>query len=445
MDAIRCAALHNKLVEHAWVAEGHGLEDLDRRSFFQHHGDAADEIRGRLDPSVISFLELAIAPGDPPPFFFWVGGFAQPQDMFEPEYLYPEDETNRFLALYRTNVGIVGHGLGLVYDQELHLATMALAIEDIDFTNPVDEHRVLWHPLETVLENWLHMIEIGKITPSPDEAPNEKYGPWTWHSYSPAQVDSTVAAFERLTVAIEDRMPPHQLLSLSNSPLLSDADLDAASVPQDCFIRHFLTRTRQPRFKMIAPGLEVPLEPDVFIANQRFTVMDRTSEFGVVIPPVLMFASTERRTVNFDPPNRYVSVNPFCRVFSDQVPEGDELTLAGLYSESTERLFTDNSEDGFRLVLPFRLRTNNEEGGARRSDEQLVGEHSVADLFQHGHKPFGGEWWRAQRLERLFDKWRELIESGIWSVGQDGVQGSIDTFRDAATGRWRDYWIEPTW
>ncbi|KAI2622558.1 hypothetical protein GGR54DRAFT_599025 [Hypoxylon sp. NC1633] len=445
MDAARCAALHNKLVEHAWIAEGLALEELDRRSYFQHHGDAANEIRGRLNPAVTSFLESIIVHEKLPTFFYWVEGIAPPDMMFPDEEMFSEDERDRFLLLYTTNIAIVGHSMGLIYDQKLHRATMALGMEDIDFTHPVTEHEDLWHPLETVLGNWLQMGEIGKITASPIEAPNAKHGPWTWHSYGPAQVDSTLAAFERLTIAIEDRMSPGKLLHASNGPLLENSDLDAASVPQRCFIRSFLTRARRPRFKTIAPGLEVPLDPGVFVANQRFTAVDTRSEYGILIPPVLIFASAERRTVNFDPPGPYVSLNPFCKVYANSVPRGDYSTLAGLYSESVDRSFLDNSEEGFRLLLPFRFRAHGGEYGARKSNGQLVERHSVADLFQHGHKPFGGEWWRAQRLERLFDRWRELVESGVWRVGSQGVEGTIDTFKDADTGRWRDYIIEPTW
>lgn len=43
----------------------------------------------------------------------------------------------------------------------------------------------------------------------------------------------------------------------------------------------------------------------------------------------------------------------------------------------------------------------------------VSGGGSVAELFQHGFKPFGGEWWRAQRLEALFDHWRYLVETGV--------------------------------
>lgn len=47
-------------------------------------------------------------------------------------------------------------------------------------------------------------------------------------------------------------------------------------------------------------------------------------------------------------------------------------------------------------------------------------------------------------MERLFDRWTELIESGIWTVGEEGVEGRIETFRDADNGACWDYWIDPT-
>ena len=66
-------------------------------------------------------------------------------------------------------------------------------------------------------------------------------------------------------------------------------------------------------------------------------------------------------------------------------------------------------------------------------------------LFQHSvFHPFSGEH-RAQRSERLFDRWTELIESGVWTVGENGVEGGIDMFLDADHGAWEDYWIPPSW
>jgi hypothetical protein len=81
------------------------------------------------------------------------------------------------------------------------------------------------------------------------------------------------------------------------------------------------------------------------------------------------------------------------------------------------------------------------------SDGRLVATGSFSQLFQHGwFHLFRGEQ-QSQRMERLFDRWTELIESGIWTVGEEGVEAGIETFRDADNGaccRW-DYWIPPDW
>ncbi|KAJ8128201.1 hypothetical protein O1611_g5435 [Lasiodiplodia mahajangana] len=144
LDYERCAKLHNRLVEHAWVADGRLLDDLERRSFFEHYGNEANDIADRLDPSLVAFLKsIIIVPNDAPPFFFWVKGIAPPAEMFSAHEMfqdYEEAESWRFLTLYTTNCGIVGHSLGLIYDQKLHRATMTLGIEDVDFVKPVEEH-----------------------------------------------------------------------------------------------------------------------------------------------------------------------------------------------------------------------------------------------------------------------------------------------------------------
>ncbi|KAI1345505.1 hypothetical protein F5Y01DRAFT_300361 [Xylaria sp. FL0043] len=443
-DYRRCAALHNMLVERAWVAEGRALEELETRSFFQRYGNEANEILDRIDPSLKAFLESINVSEELPPFFFWVEGITAPGEMFSVHDMFQNyEEPNRFLTLYMTNVGLGEHPLGLIYDQKLHRATLTLGLEDMDFVLPVEQHDELWHPLETILSNWIHMVEIKKITASRDAAPNEKFGPWTWQPYSEAQVESAVAAFERLTAIIEQRMPVEHPHDSSEYPLVSDEQLDAASVPRTCFIRSFLTRARRPAFKMIAPGLEIPHDPEAFVNNQKFTGMNVDPEYGTVIPPILIFASIERQVVNLDSPNRYVSYNPFAKAFRDGVAQGDRSIIAGLYSESVERNSMDVAEEGFRLLLPFRFHAFGHNGGARKSDGSLLTEGSVAELFQHGFKPFGGEWWRAQRLETLFNHWSYLIEAGIWTVGDDGVQGGIDAFRDAHLSK--DYYIKPSW
>ncbi|KAI3324789.1 hypothetical protein HD806DRAFT_543399 [Xylariaceae sp. AK1471] len=111
-----------------------------------------------------------------------------------------------------------------------------------------------------------------------------------------------------------------------------------------------------------------------------------------VFPPVLIFASAERRTVNFHSPNPIISLMPSRQEFRDGIPRGGHSTIADLYSESVERFAIDNAEGGSHLVLPFSFRGSGQENGAIASDGGLVAEASVADLLQHRFKPFGGEW-----------------------------------------------------
>ena len=116
----------------------------------------------------------------------------------------------------------------------------------------------------------------------------------------------------------------------------------------------------------------------------------------------------------------------------------------------TELRVYDNSEEGFRLLLTYGLEggcgdSETATTGARKSDGALIDPGTSIYLFQHGYKPFGGDYYRAQRLERLFDHWRTLVVDGVWSVETDGVEGTIETFKDADSTRWRDYVIPPTW
>lgn len=113
---------------------------------------------------------------------------------------------------------------------------------------------------------------------------------------------------------------------------------------------------------------------------------------------------------------------------------------AGVYSESVIRFVAHETEEGFRLLLPFTL------PGARYSsgDKLRMMDGKVGELFQHGFKPLGGEVRRTQRLERLFDHFASLVNRGVWSVGPHGVQGSIEVFKDATVHR-DDYRIPSTW
>lgn len=479
-------------------------------------------IRDQLHPDLILFLESVLMAEET--FFVFLEGINEPSEMFKGEELMPDEtgsDSDRFVVLYNTNIGLGEHGVGLVYDQKYSRATMVLGLEDIDgVVVPVDEHQDMWYPLETVswapaiaiyasilisffevLTKWIELIRVGKVTtkkqpqhsgntPEKSDGTSEdesveaesdrgsdsdsdsslfnpdaftEYEPWIWNSYGAQQVASTVASFERLVETIESRMPPEPgstgLSTASRRPLLSEEALDAAFVPQDIFIRSFLNLARRPAFTRIAPGLVIPVDGAAFAHNQVFTpLMESVAEElderdSAVVPPVLLFAvcdgsstvpQTSREQLLDQEEALAAGWSQFVR--HDDAPSA---IPAGLYSEGVERRDVDSDEEGFRLVLPFVLVARGEGRAtsyARKSDGSVMEGGGVASLFQHGHKPFGGEWWRAQRLERLFGRWRELVEMGVWTVGPQGVEGSVDMFQDAETAAgWRNYWLSPDW
>ncbi|KAI1179294.1 hypothetical protein F4777DRAFT_507374 [Nemania sp. FL0916] len=449
MDYIRCAALHKYLVHYAWVAEGRVSTRLqeDASSYFETHShipDAADMLLPRLDRSVAGFLTEALEPStSPAPTFFYAGSLMAPDDLFAKDEadLFDEPEDS-LLILYYPNVGQGGDaGGGVYYHQRIHRAAVFMHMDDHDFALPVEEHMELWHPLETILSNWIELIHLGKVVASPRDEPalfgSEKVGPWEWRPYSQAQVASCVGAWDRLCEAIEARISPllpHTDMTVDaakHKPLLESAALDVASVPDNCFARDFLTRARRPRFRCIAPGIILPsVDAAVFAATQpsNYTQFPGGPQ---VIPPICLFPAA--------------SVESEVSLIS--LTEGSGLP-AGVYSESVDRQNYDITEEGFRLLLPYSFEGSpwNTDAVARQSDGSIIDRgKKVADLFQHGYKPFGGDYYRPQRLERLFDHWLELVDRGVWSVGLQGVEGTIDTFKEADGVRWKDYIIPPTW
>ncbi|KAI1745122.1 hypothetical protein F4680DRAFT_175437 [Xylaria scruposa] len=460
MDHARCAALHNYLVHYAWIAEGRAPATLhsNTNTFFTVHGAEADALRPRLDPSLAAFLSTALLPPtgapEPPPLFFWANGISGPDELFAnwaaDLFDQPEDS---LVSLYFPNTGQGGEsGGGVLYHQGHHRAVVFMHMDDYDYALPVEKHPELWHPLETIFSNWIDLIHLGKITASPRDVPaqfgSEKIGPWEWQPYSESQVAACIDAWDRLCDSIEARIAqlPATNIAIDAAeprPLLTSLMLDAASVPENCFARAFLTRARRPNFLYIAPGLILPsADAFDFAATQPFTRLPRNPG---AIPPVRLFpAESSEHMVDLTGP-----LNPFCNDFrmgSFNSPVPFQVPV-GIYSESVDRTWFDNAEEGFRLLLPYNFRDNiwDEDKGARKSDGSVVERRNVAELFQHGYKPFGGDYYRPQRLERLFDHWRKLVDEGIWSVGPQGVKGDIETFREADTSKWKDYVIPPTW
>ncbi|KAJ5900604.1 uncharacterized protein N7473_004674 [Penicillium subrubescens] len=481
-DYERCARLHNYLVAYGWMAlHGRDTPDLtalaeEKRFFSDEWNPDAD--RDILDPSLNAWLDRIYDPTHE--LFFWVGGLSMEScdETFQFDENDREDEEiARFIVIYRTSSNAYSQTMGVVYDQQLHRVSFPLTIGSTENIEPINEHEEMWFPFETLLTQWIHLIRL-------EDRPRHRAqeGLWSWLPYCDAQVDNTVTAIERYVVAVESRMPADSLMPTTGT-LFTDEELDTASVPQECFIRLVLTRMKSPRFKFIAPGLQVPHDKDEFARRQSFT---RISFDEGTIPAVLIFAAGQTVDLNMELERLFF----FERHYEDVALTPGTPILTGLYSEPTFRSWFEPEEAGvrnrlwvtwppsgrsgptrsyldlfalsnfilltlsvhcslsptagFRLVLPFALGNISHGDGARVSDGPIP-PGTFAYLFQHGcHHPFGGEH-RSQRMERLFDHWTELIESGVWKVGKEGVEGGIETFRDADSGAWRDYWIPPDW
>lgn len=466
MDYARCAALHNYLVDYYLAADGRlGVAtEGSRATYFSTHGDAAEAIRPRLHPSVAAFLMAARDFATP--LFYFVEDMPNPDGdmngLFANEVADYEDEPeDSILRPYLSHIDACDGkgGGGMLYHQGRHLACFFVHPDDTEFAFPVDKHRQSWHPLETILSNWISMIRLGKVVASPADEERALYGGvkignWEWRPYSDSQVAGCVAAWDRLCNAIEVRRRQHRGAAIDDDdrpgePLVTSAAIDAAKIQDPSFARAFLGLARRPRhIRRIAPGLSLPpADAAAFAAAQPFTHLPRrirqwdgTEEDEIVPPVYIFFSDAGAPRVDVSGWRR----SSFFGYWTDghgTVPDGiayPSHAPAGVYSECVIRSYPEPTEEAFRLLLPFSLR------GARDSSGDKMRNDTADELFQHGFKPFGGNLHRPQRLERLLDHWANLVERGVWSVGPHGVEGSIEMFKDA-TVNWVDYTIPSSW
>ena len=168
------------------------------------------------------------------------------------------------------------------------------------------------------------------------------------------------------------------------------------SVPPNCFIRSLLTRGQNSSLQVHRTGSGSTHDASAFAVCQKFTGLARPARDSTVIPPVLIFASS-KHTINFNEKRSsgyslpLVTLIPYTT--NDRIPVGlySEFVHRGTYD--VRRGSQDITEEGFRLLLPSKLRCElRMERGAKQSDGSLMSEGSVSELFQHGNYfPLGGE------------------------------------------------------
>lgn len=111
-----------------------------------------------------------------------------------------------------------------------------------------------------------------------------------------------------------------------------------------------------------------------------------------------------------------------------------------------------NNEDSVKLVLPFGIGSR---GFARTADGARYGENkedrndvqardTFDDLYRLGYSPFIES--HNVRFVQVLRAWRNSVESGFWTVGENGVEGGIGKFREADTeDKWREYTVPMGW
>lgn len=307
-----------------------------------------------------------------------------------------------------------------------------------------------WVPLENILSSHLEMYEqrrIGIHDPRLRwEGEGDRCGVWTMSSDASLVVQRTLDAWEQLLVAIESRLP--------NPPgATSQGPRDIPDNIIGSFTRGFLQNARIPSFKYIAPGLAVPSADSLI--TQPF------QDWQSLIPNAAML-----RRAQFDLMGRPKPPPPFpFLLFSfdrtlhtdkRRITDAQGFTWPGYPWQNADSYETGlylltGQFDRCLLLLPFRLN----EGFARRGDgskikppdnalsyEKMCNGHEM--LYHPGYNHICNG--QRVRLECIFKNWIGMVERGNWEVGEEGVVGGVEKFKEADTEQhWAKYVIERTW
>jgi hypothetical protein len=466
MDVDKCVALHNKILQLGYLGSGKSVEQFEQecKPWFDYFGDEAEELSDKLSPDLIAFFERAFMSGDRHAFFFYVGGLNGPTSLFGAVASlnsgFSYDDQTRFVALYGMNLFPASHGCGLVYvspsylrvfvvhslnsisyDQDNDLAIMCESIWDGD---TICNGRTPWYPLEGILEAWLDMVEKGKVIATSEDC--DMTEPWLLVPYSVSILQETIDVFDRLVEEIESRMPGDNT-NRNSSPLIEESILNTAN-PQRGFAYHFARKVKRPRFRYIAPGLEIPIYtgtmPDVEppFASLRY---DETSRHVETLPLVL-FRATDGTAPCMGPAYKADEAFGYGFGLIKTYP-------AGLYLSCTNPSnYHAAFEDQCRLVLPYRIGSN---GYARKSDGSRFGENpddatevnpedTFADVYEPGYQPLTTR--HSRQLVDVLKNWLGMVQRGDWKVDADGVIGGIEKWREADTEEsWEKYVIPVTW
>lgn len=410
-DPGRCAELYNRIIHIGFNGARRFLcgERLQKSWFdaWSIHPDVdASCWRDRLPQLLISFLdqiELVVdADGIPvinDALVYHVQSLSPPPRLKPAEL----DGLEDCVLLFRNNLGALPDSVGLVMD--LSDFQVSYIHDRLDW-----EENPEWYDLQFVLEQLNAIIDVGKYRPGP--ADSSLYDPyqaisnlWSVIPWNDWVLDQSVQAYDALIGAIEARLPGSQERPQRQSqPRPSIATPETLDPSINGFPRAFLLQAIKPTFKQIAPGLTVydPAAPP---------------------PPIevynLSYGDPEFRT----PYHRELNGAP---AVSDAV-----IVFPAIESEYRQRqaglwIYPDVvCADTVKLALPFELSSFPRFDGERvlqRASTGLWGQSGLSYPFLVDH---------GTRLVSLLRKWTQLVESGIWSVSEDGVEGGMEFYRQA--------------
>ncbi|KAK5129517.1 hypothetical protein LTR08_003176 [Meristemomyces frigidus] len=444
----RCAVLHNTLLLYGWVCSGKKIHELQKRSWWSNNG--SDALRSVLRPCLVRYLSKVFDVPFKHCFFYHISGLARPKEMLKlGEVLRDDDrvsdraEKHRFVVLYATNLDLVSHPAGIVYDQQTARAILMPTYHHLfELTSPL----LPWQALETVLSAYIDMIVVEKALAIPDSVSTDatqfsghggrtqyKTRPWILQPYTLGDLHACLEAWKKLVLAIEKRAG---IAAKSNAgendvgddpdapdPLCSRTALDVAGIPRG-FAHELLSHARQSNVWFVAPGVRLPKVEEFLRQPFKHVLQQYPKETEGMKMPFLFLpcpGTVSAKEAKF----RY----PFSTVAA--VP-------CGLYLDAFANA-QNPFEDACRLVLPIPLsysRYNPHQSPPPESSARHV-RRSHADLYQSDLNPFVMR--HGPKLVAILENWLANVESGHWTVNERGVEGGVGMWRMADDGEegWR--------
>ncbi|KAL4866796.1 hypothetical protein BDV12DRAFT_198889 [Aspergillus spectabilis] len=440
MDYERCAALHNELFIRGWTGSGNTW--VEPPTWWEKYSPT-EKFANRLHPSLIKFLKLAYhIPRESRKvehkwkcIFYFISSLSGAEYMLSRlgvDFEFLGYAPDRFLLLYPSTGYRLGDEEGIVFDQHTLKATY---IPFTDNTSAICQHEWGWMPLEVILDAYLQMADEGKVSIMRDFSIRDYYektghypvieDPWMMNFYTKIDVSKAVAALHRLVDAIDIRIGNS---SRPNMPLPwhDPVTLNPELVAPSSFTHEFLSAISvcTVRFQYLAPGIRFPTVSEFL--DQPFTKTN--TDDGLL------------RLFRID-------------YKEEQQPEAcQQIRISGFYIDQLVEMHPFYFPNGSQLYLPFEIGAN---GWARMSngeplsvnpeDENPTPRNDNSSLYQSGWIN-GFVNYRLVQIHKVLESWAERVEKGDWEVGDDGVLGGIDKFREADTEEhWRKYWIPPSW